>query len=444
MRARFAEEIGELEEVERSFQWVLRLDRDGPWSWWHWGEFLERQLRHADAVEAFEKSLAADPAFLPAHRSLGLIYASAGEDDKAAHHLEAALGMSGSDRPFEVLSRLYQRAGDTRALGRLVQGWALEEDLDVDGRLARAQAALAARQSSLVFDVLLEDALDVRSPLWINLLVQSGRDACRLWDVGEVLKQVDAAEDAQLRGSWQAWQGLAGDASATPSDLRSLAPLLLRLLEQQRPHEALSLLERYSAQHGSSQAVSLMQSLVLSRLGRPEQALEMLNGIDDTRVLPVMDRRFTDELRAPLVDQARALRSHLQLELGGADQDSFEGLGASDRRAVRNGGPPGESLSPRVRTALLLDADRREEAIAAAQSADARRLLPGAPTANRLADEPGCDSRELMARAEVADSCEALDLLIRARNAGPFVPGIKDALATSRRACETLVPSEVP
>ena len=444
LRARVAEEYGDLEEAERSFQWMLRLDRDGTWSLWHWAEFLGRQSQYADAVVVLEQVLSLDASFAPAHRSLGLIYAAARDDAAAIHHLELALESSPEHRPWEVLSRVYQRTGDLQSLGDLVRRWALEKQLDLDARLARAQAALAARQSAVVFDELLDDARVVRSPLWINLAVQSSGDACRLWDVGQVLGEIGASEDLQLRSAWQSWQLLAGDPGAEPTQVRTLAPLVLRLLEQGRPRESLAVLATYSRVHGASQPVALLQALALSHLGEPTEALARLNGIDEVHVLPVMDRRFTEELRAPLVDQARALRSHLQLALDRVDQDPFPALGVDDRRAVRTGQPPRESLSPRVRTALLIDSGRLQEARVAASTPAARRLLPGPLGSQRMADDPGCNPLELMARAEQASPCEAAEWLLRARNAGPFVPGIKDALATASDACDTLVPSEVP
>ena len=60
LRAHVAEARGDLGEADRSWAWVARLDR-GPWAAAHRGDFLRRQGRSVEAIEAYDGVLARDP-----------------------------------------------------------------------------------------------------------------------------------------------------------------------------------------------------------------------------------------------------------------------------------------------------------------------------------------------------------------------------------------------
>ncbi|TNE83977.1 MAG: tetratricopeptide repeat protein [Deltaproteobacteria bacterium] len=178
LRARVAEERGDLEEAERAWGWVLRLEPKFAASWVAWGRFLERQRRDQEASEAYEEALVRDPSWSPAHLHLGDLLVRAGHLKEASRHLEKALE-GGEREAYEVLGRLYVRLDDAEALSSLVDRWLTEPEASVEERMRRASAALDAGRPEAAVDDLVVVVEERDDPLVAELLVEAALRSCR-------------------------------------------------------------------------------------------------------------------------------------------------------------------------------------------------------------------------------------------------------------------------
>lgn len=251
LKAHVAEDLGDIEEAERALQWVLRLERAEPASWVLWGLFLERQVRHTEAAEAFESALERDAHHGPAHKALGDLLARAERFEEAVVHLEAALTAGVSGDAFEVLARLYKRMDLSAEHQTLIDRWLLVAIDDADERLVRAQSTLAAERPDDAMADLLYVVERRDDPLAAELLVEAALRACRLGTTLDESRRLGLDADPAYSASMarlleHAAGGTCGAVelqqsarAATPCEARALllrareaAPLLSGLAEE--------------------------------------------------------------------------------------------------------------------------------------------------------------------------------------------------------------------
>ena len=73
---------------------VAEPRRENPQAWYDLGRYYQGQTRHAQAIPAFEKAVAADASFVEARNRLAVSYAALGRHEDAIRQLEAALQTS--------------------------------------------------------------------------------------------------------------------------------------------------------------------------------------------------------------------------------------------------------------------------------------------------------------------------------------------------------------
>ena len=124
LRGRAAELRGDLEEAERSFKWVARLDRSTPGAMARVGGFYERSGRPDDALEAYERALErAGPAPAPEIQlALGRLL-RARADPMARSHLDSACPGPGCEEAFEAA----HADGDHDAAVAVLHRWRLAD-----------------------------------------------------------------------------------------------------------------------------------------------------------------------------------------------------------------------------------------------------------------------------------------------------------------------------
>lgn len=195
LKARVAEETGDLDEAERALGWVLRLEREEPASWVLWGRYLERQRQSTQAVDAYEQALVRDPEHARAHLHLGDLYVRGERFDEATLHLERAAESGEAPESFGVLARLYERMDRPDALSELVSRWLQQPEPSVDERLLRAQSALVAGQASAAVDDLVVVLERRDDPLLGELLIEASVRACRLGTAANTVRRLGLDED---------------------------------------------------------------------------------------------------------------------------------------------------------------------------------------------------------------------------------------------------------
>lgn len=103
---------GSLEEAEKLFQSLLQVDRDSAALNYFLGDTLLNSQKPQEAIVCLQKTIAHEPKFLPAQKSLGLAYLQLGQADKAIPHLQAALPADEDGSLHYQLGRAYQSHGD--------------------------------------------------------------------------------------------------------------------------------------------------------------------------------------------------------------------------------------------------------------------------------------------------------------------------------------------
>lgn len=200
LRAEVAEGRGDLEEAERSWGWVLRLEPDEPASWVAYGRFLERQRRQSEAAEAYREALQRDEQWGRAHLHLGDLLVRAEVFEEAAGHLERSL-RHGETEAYEVLARLYRRMDRTPDHRHLVDRWLAEPDLSVAERASRAGEALAAGRPDAAVEDLLMVIAERDDPLMGELLVEAALQTCHATEVAGALARLGVDADPRYQAS---------------------------------------------------------------------------------------------------------------------------------------------------------------------------------------------------------------------------------------------------
>lgn len=428
LRARAAEERGDLEEAERALGWVLRLERKEPASFVLWGRYLQRQGRTKEAVEAFAQALELDPNWAPAHLYLGDLMVRGDHFDRAAIHLLAAID-GGELEGFEVLARLYQRTERLDELAELVERWMQEPMVSADERLRRAQSALSAGMASEAVDDLVQVLAERDDPLIGELLVEAAARGCRLGTAWNTAERLRLHEDQDYA---QAMARLSRAVAAPDSSFEGEEELIrgaLAMVAQGRAESALELLAE-GRKRGLSQSLWLARGLAHGALGATGPALAAVERATGGTEAPQVDTRFTDVESATIEDQAAELRAHLLIDAGEQPEDLP--ASAAMRLSVRAGGEV--SGSPRLRTALLLDAGRVDEAVESAVDLESRRLLANHRPELLRGEPAACDGPFLSALSAGLDPCDALSWQIRAWEAAPLLADLD--LPASHLACD--------
>lgn len=107
---------------------VVEPHRESPQAWYDLGRYYQGQARHAQAIPAFEKAIAADASFVEARNRLAVSYAAVGRREDAIRQLEAAVQLSPEDAHlYSNLGYAYYLNGNAaKAVSALQQAIALE------------------------------------------------------------------------------------------------------------------------------------------------------------------------------------------------------------------------------------------------------------------------------------------------------------------------------
>lgn len=184
LRARLAEQRGDAAEAERSWEWVLRLDRGSPWPLAGYAAFLEGERRTDEAIAAWERAAAIERA-PRVEAGLGGALLAAGRADEARPHLERAVA-GGATEAWAPLAKL---ADDLHA--HMVAWKAADPSAEAD--LARARAWAERGRPGEAVDALLRRLDDEEvGPEAAAALVPAMDASCRFATVGAWLDGNDA------------------------------------------------------------------------------------------------------------------------------------------------------------------------------------------------------------------------------------------------------------
>jgi tetratricopeptide (TPR) repeat protein len=281
------------------------------------------------AIAAWEKSAALDPAFPIAHRNLAIAYAHSRLPDGAARaiaSLEKAVSLPGPRYAmhFAELDRLYEETGKSpeqrlklleanhEVLATRDEALAREISLKVfAGKLADAIELLSGRR----FSVWEGGSLNVRDP-WTNAHVLRGHELRAAKRYQEAIASYDKAltfpdnlaservESSARRAEVAYWTGVAREAMGDRAGARRAWESAATAAPQTRRRDAIE---------GADQRY--FEALALRELGREEESRARFQSLLDFSAR-VLEQRPTDKAREAT---ARYLKGLAQLGLGQPD-----------------------------------------------------------------------------------------------------------------------------
>lgn len=479
VRARMAEQRGDLEEAERAYRWVARLDASSPYSWLALGLFLESQGRYADGEDACLEAQRRSAQVRDVDLCLGRIRVRTGRDESARPRLEAAAA-AGFPEAFAILARLELRAGDERSAAQVLDDW--PHDNVGDYRSRRIDLALAVGDFDRAVDDLLILA-DERQPSDAERLVDAALHGCRsgaalAWfrsrgavDWGDAwartaLKLSRNTGDVVLEGAalnaleetgpdWVDWlirrerfelalalsedlpelrgralRGLGRDEEALrvwatvdnegAAGLRVAAERVDLLLELGRAEAAMRAAEEAAANASDPKTTTWLRALSLAALGRRVESEDAIgrawSGAQKYRRIA----RLRSETGADPVAVREALEAAVE-------RGSLAALRELARLEERVGG---DALS-RWEQLLRREPDDVDAWVGIARLDDARRAEA---VQKALAADP-CDIGALMEAGGDLEACDALPLLDRAWDVAPTRASVREAREAARDAC---------
>jgi tetratricopeptide (TPR) repeat protein len=227
VRAEAAIDKKDYAAAERELQAALKQDPNDYRTWFDLGFVYTATGRDAQAIEAYRKSVAADPKVFEANLNLGLLLARTGHPE-AEKYLRAATGLKPSARPDEGLARAWV------SLGQVVEA-------------KDPQQALAAFRRAA--------QLQPKDP---EPHISAAMVAQKMGDLATAEKEYQATADLDAKSS------------------EALAGLISVYVKTNRLPEAEAAVRKYLALDPHSAAAHLQLGRVLAAQGKPDQALPEL------------------------------------------------------------------------------------------------------------------------------------------------------------------------
>ena len=446
LRARVAEERGDLEEAERAWKWALRLDRESAFLWSHRAQSLEQQRRWDEALEASEASWLIDPSLAQPRLVAARVALQQADDEAAEPHLRIALFDLQSAEAAVLLGRLYLRSGNATAAGETLDAWLALGELPPGQALARARLARELERSGDAVDDLATVLESPDAPTSaVRWLVAAADASCR---AGTALSWAQRADGSNpdLAAGIVAVARLAED----PRLLDEAWPSAART-EAQR--QELATLWRRAGRLDQALAVTvepLDRARVLVDLGRGQDALALLTASDAptrlARSLLVAELDSPEAARTGLADDAELL-------------EDFE-------REWHRRSQPGQAIEAALATgdaegALRIALSAEVELTAAEQSRLAPLLAASGPHDTELwvvAARAGVEPRQSATRALALDPCSGAARLLlvqgegcatipgleRTWDASPSLPEVRQRLLTAYDVCGTPANERLP
>jgi tetratricopeptide (TPR) repeat protein len=402
LRAVAAEQRGEVEDAERAWEWVVRLDGHEPWAHLGLGGFLERQGRWDEALDAYRAATVISPDLPEAELGIGRILVGRGFDDEALPHLQAAAVGDDPDA-LQLLGRLLVRSGDLDAATTVYEEWFARPVTRGDEHLDRARLAVALQRHGEAVDDLVA-ALEAggAAPVTGELLVDAARRSCRVgtawrWAYGDrvaersdpgwrriVLAIGRSARDAQMvEAALRPGEGLETEVLQTRVDLLTAAG---------RFDEALAAIRAAQTARPDDLGLLVSEGRVLRAAGHSEQALATWERIPLEHAYGPTAARERAALRLALGEPTAALEvvdAALEVHpesavLGVGRAKALQALGEVEAAEQAMGTLPGWPEAERWRRVASLRRDRGD--LAGAEEALLRGVEVGhAPSVRDLA-----------------------------------------------------------
>jgi len=205
LKAVVAEAAGESEEARRAMAWVVRMDRNSPWSWLAKGRLLEREGDLSSALEAYAESLSRAP--LPdASLAMGRVRLKSGDRVGSVEPLTAAANAGLSEGVILLARALAELDRPDEAVAWLVD-WAPTDPADQTTRAALLTPVAPGAAAEAWWQV-----VDVDEPALhdAQALLGAAAAACRSAEVLGWLEQ------RQMSTWGEGWAALIDEASDAP------------------------------------------------------------------------------------------------------------------------------------------------------------------------------------------------------------------------------------